>query len=88
LNRGVSGQGLSLIGEVNDNGIGIPTEDQPQLFTEFFRAKNAKALNIPGTGLGLVIARKVVEAAGGHILVTSTPGTSTTFSFILPVAKS
>ena len=80
-------KGASLIGEVSDNGIGIPTEDQPQLFTEFFRAKNAKALNIPGTGLGLVIARKIVEAAGGHILVTSTPGTSTTFSFILPVAR-
>jgi two-component system sensor histidine kinase/response regulator len=80
-------KGLSLIGEVSDTGIGIPTEDQPQLFTEFFRAKNAKALNIPGTGLGLVIARKVVEAAGGHILVTSTPGVSTTFSFILPVAR-
>jgi two-component system sensor histidine kinase/response regulator len=81
-------KGASLIGEVSDNGIGIPTEDQPQLFTEFFRAKNAKALNIPGTGLGLVITRKVVEAAGGHILVTSTPGTCTTFSFILPIAKS
>jgi signal transduction histidine kinase len=80
-------RGASLIGEVSDNGIGIPTEDQPQLFTEFFRAKNAKVLNIPGTGLGLVIARKVVEAAGGHILVTSTPGTSTTFSFILPGAR-
>ena len=87
-------KGLSLIGEVTDTGIGIPTEDQPQLFTEFFRAKNAKALNIPGTGLGLVIARKVVEAAGGHILVASgcsppasMPGTSTTFSFIIPVTK-
>lgn len=80
-------KGASLIGEVSDTGIGIPTEDQPQLFTEFFRARNAKALNIPGTGLGLVIARKVVEAAGGHILVTSRLGTSTTFSFILPLAR-
>jgi signal transduction histidine kinase len=80
-------RGVSLIGEVSDTGIGIPVEDQPQLFTEFFRAKNAKTLNIPGTGLGLVIARKVVEGAGGHILVTSTPGVCTTFSFIIPVAK-
>ncbi len=79
--------GETLLGEVSDTGIGIPVEDQSKLFSEFFRANNAKGSNIPGTGLGLVIAKKVVETAGGHIFVTSTPGVCTTFSFTLPIAR-
>ncbi len=79
--------GDNLLGEVSDSGIGIPDEELSQIFTEFFRAKNAKGLNIPGTGLGLVIAKKVVEAAGGRISVTSTPGVCTTFRFTLPTTR-
>ncbi len=50
---------------IKDNGIGIPTEDQPLLFERFFRAKNAA--NIEGTGLGLNIVKKYVELIGGEI---------------------
>jgi signal transduction histidine kinase len=73
-----------VVGEVQDTGIGIPIEDQAQLFSEFFRAKNAKALNLRGTGLGLVIIKKIVEGAGGTIQVESEEGHGSKFSFRLP----
>ncbi len=55
---------LYLVGEVKDTGIGIPAEEQDRLFSEFFRARNAKSLNIAGTGLGLAIVKQVVEKLG------------------------
>jgi len=76
-------QGI-VIGEVSDTGIGIPPEDQEKLFREFFRARNAKALEIQGTGLGLVIVKHIVEAAGGNISVDSAPGRGSTFTFHIP----
>lgn len=74
-----------LLGEVRDTGIGIPEEDQENLFTEFFRAKNARESGIPGTGLGLVIARRIVEGLGGELTVKSELGEGTTFKFWIPV---
>jgi signal transduction histidine kinase len=73
-----------VIGEVRDTGIGIPSNDQPHLFTEFFRAKNARELGIYGTGLGLVIVKRIVEGAKGSIKVRSEVGGGTTFTFTLP----
>ncbi|MCU0291310.1 MAG: GAF domain-containing sensor histidine kinase [Thermoanaerobaculaceae bacterium] len=70
---------------VSDTGIGIPATALPQLFTEFFRASNAKAFG-PGTGLGLVIVKELVEKMGGHISVESDEGQGTTFTVILPLA--
>jgi signal transduction histidine kinase len=75
-----------VIGEVRDTGLGIPAEDQPRLFTEFFRAGNAKAQNIRGTGLGLAIVKQIVEGAGGKILVESEAGHGSAFTFVLPAA--
>jgi len=75
----------TLTGRVQDTGIGIPAEDQDKLFTEFFRAENAKQAGILGTGLGLVIVRRVVEGLGGQITVKSKPGSGTTFQFRIPV---
>ncbi|MCJ7583544.1 MAG: hybrid sensor histidine kinase/response regulator [Anaerolineales bacterium] len=80
-------EGSNLVGEVSDTGIGIPIEDQPRLFTEFFRAKNAKKLEIRGTGLGLVIVKRVIESTGGSIAVQSKAGRGSTFRFVIPVAK-
>ncbi|MCD6425002.1 MAG: hybrid sensor histidine kinase/response regulator [Anaerolineales bacterium] len=74
----------ALIGRVQDTGIGIPLEDQKELFQEFFRARNAKETGIPGTGLGLVIVKRVVDGLGGEITVKSKPGSGTTFQFRIP----
>ena len=74
-----------IICEVTDTGIGIPAEDMDRLFSEFFRAGNARTSDIPGTGLGLVIVRRVVENAGGSISVKSKPSCGSTFTLTLPV---
>lgn len=71
---------------VQDDGIGILPEDRPQLFREFFRSTNPDALARPGTGLGLVIARRIVERHGGTITVDSTPGEGSSFVVRLPRA--
>ena len=69
---------------VEDHGIGIPEEDQQQLFTRFFRAKNAVSAQFPGTGLGLSIANILVENHGGSITLSSTVGKGSTFTITLP----
>jgi len=77
-----------VVGQVRDTGIGIPAEEQGHLFSEFFRARNAKALGLRGTGLGLVIVKRIVDGAGGSIRVESHEGQGSTFTFNLPpVAK-
>ncbi len=72
--------------EVSDNGIGIPKRDMPRLFTEFFRAENARAIDEQGTGLGLAIVKEIVDKHGGRILVESEEGLGTIFVIHLPVA--
>ncbi len=68
---------------IQDEGIGIPPEDQKRLFQPFSRAKNVGA--IPGTGLGLTIVKKCVEAHNGQISVTSEVGVGSTFTVTLPL---
>jgi two-component sensor histidine kinase len=70
--------------EVSDTGIGIPEEDIPRLFTEFFRAENAKAQAEEGTGLGLVIVKEILDFLGGSISVKSKVGEGTTLTCLLP----
>lgn len=70
--------------EVSDTGMGIPVEEQDQLFTQFFRSSLAKQEAVQGTGLGLSIARAIVDQHGGVIGATSEPGTGTTFLVVLP----
>jgi hypothetical protein len=72
-----------VIFEVSDTGIGIPESEQKQLFSEFFRAHNAKKLNEVGTGLGLSIVKSTVEQHGGSIEVESREGKGTTFRVLL-----
>lgn len=67
---------------VKDEGIGIPEEEQKNLFQKFYRAKNA--LNIQGTGLGLNIVKKYVELLGGTINFISNPGQGSTFIVEFP----
>lgn len=76
--------GAKLI--VSDTGIGIPAESLPNLFQEFYRAKNAKALEEAGTGLGLAIVKDLVDRYSGRIEVESREGSGTTFTVTLPLA--
>jgi signal transduction histidine kinase len=70
--------------EVSDTGIGIPEEALPRIFTEFYRAKNAKAVDVEGTGLGLVLVKDVVEQHGGQLSVASQVDQGSTFTVTLP----
>ncbi|MEW6261973.1 MAG: GAF domain-containing sensor histidine kinase [Thermodesulfobacteriota bacterium] len=72
--------------EVEDTGIGIAETDQVKLFSEFFRAQNAKALVEAGTGLGLVIVKDVIERLGGMIRLESRLGQGTRVIVQLPAA--
>ncbi len=71
---------------VADRGRGIPRDEQKHIFEPFFRGRNAVADQIHGTGLGLDIVRKIVEAHGGSIRVRSTPGQITEFTVRIPAA--
>jgi signal transduction histidine kinase len=73
---------------VADTGIGIPEDALPQLFSEFYRARNAKKLQETGTGLGLSIVKDLVHRYDGTIDVDSVEGQGTTFTLMLPLAKS
>lgn len=67
--------------EVTDTGSGIPPDVMARIFEAFFTTKPVDR----GTGLGLPVAREIVESYGGVLVVRSTIGTGTTFTFDLPV---
>ena len=73
--------------EVADNGIGVPHDELGQLFSRFYRASSATRRAIPGTGLGLVIARAIVEAHGGTISLESREGEGTRVTVTLPLRQ-
>jgi len=70
--------------DVTDRGIGIPGEEIATLFRRFARASNARKARIPGTGLGLFVAKTLVEKHGGRLSVNSEVGRGSTFSVSLP----
>jgi signal transduction histidine kinase len=70
---------------VSDDGVGIPTADLPHVFDRFYRADPARSRDPGGTGLGLPIARWIVEQHGGDISVTSDPGEGTQVRIQLPI---
>ncbi|MNL63144.1 Alkaline phosphatase synthesis sensor protein PhoR [compost metagenome] len=70
--------------EVRDNGVGIAPEEVPMLFERFSRLRRADRPEERGVGLGLFIAKAIVEAHGGTIDVTSEPGRGSTFWFTVP----
>ncbi|UCF96965.1 MAG: GAF domain-containing sensor histidine kinase [Spirochaetaceae bacterium] len=72
-----------VVVEISDTGIGIPKEEQSELFSEFFRASNAKEMARIGTGLGLAIVKAMVEQHGGSIDFESERGKGTTFRILL-----
>jgi signal transduction histidine kinase len=70
--------------DVEDTGIGIRPEDMKRLFVEFQQLDAGTAKRYPGTGLGLALTKRIVEALGGSVAVNSVPGEGSTFSAILP----
>jgi signal transduction histidine kinase len=80
----VAGDRAELL--VSDTGPGIARDELPHLFERFFRTDESMRAATPGTGLGLTIARSLVEAHGGTIAVESELGAGTTFVVSLPVA--
>lgn len=73
--------------DIIDNGVGIAADELPTLFERYKQASSAKIIKQKGTGLGLVICRRIVEAQGGKVTAESDPGKRTRFSFTLPVAE-
>ncbi len=78
--------GENLITHVQDNGIGIPTAAQKEIFQKFYRAPSHKAQGVEGTGLGLFIVKQLVEKMGGKVWFESEEGKGSTFSFSLRLA--
>jgi len=70
---------------VADRGPGIPAEEQRRIFEKYYRGKHGRG-HLTGMGMGLPIARQVVEAHNGRVWVESQPGEGATFSFTLPLA--
>lgn len=77
--------GLTLRGEIRDEGMGIPQDDQQHMFERFFRATNVT--NIQGTGLGLYIVKQYLSLMDGDIDFVSEPGKGTSFRFNIPLKE-
>lgn len=76
----------SIIVSVADTGVGIPPQDLPQIFERFYRVDKGRATDTGGRGLGLAIAKQIIEAHGGTIWAESQPQKGSTFSFSIPVS--
>jgi len=73
--------------DVSDTGIGIRPEHQAIIFEKFRQVDSSASREYPGSGLGLALARHLVEMHGGRIWVRRAPGQGSTFSFTLPAAS-
>lgn len=78
-------KGKKLLTTISDNGIGIPKAEQYRVFGRFFRASNAVKKETEGSGLGLYLAKTIVESSGGKIWFKSEVNKGTTFYFTLPL---
>ena len=87
INVAATTQGDWVEVSVSDTGEGIPAEDLPNIFERFYRVDRSRARATGGSGLGLTIAKRLVEAHGGKITVQSDLGKGSCFSFTLPIAE-
>jgi len=78
-------QGDEVCVTIRDTGIGIPPEDLPHIFKEFYRASNARAMEKDGTGLGLSIVKQIVDRHGGRLEARNREGGGSEFTLTLPV---
>lgn len=88
IHLGWSDRPYELLVTISDTGVGIPVEDQPMLFSRFFRARNAAQTGAAGTGLGLHITRLLVELHGGRIWFESRVHEGTTFYITFAIEDS
>lgn len=72
---------------VRDQGMGIPASEQKEIFKRFVRGSGSRAAHIQGTGIGLAMARHIIEAHNGEIRLESEPGRGSTFTILLPLEK-
>jgi signal transduction histidine kinase len=72
---------------VEDKGEGMSREDLPRIFDKFYRTRTARSMDEKGSGLGLSIAKRIVEQHGGRIEIESEPNVGTTVGIILPLAR-
>lgn len=72
---------------IQDTGVGIPKDEQKQIFLKFFRGSNVRRGEVSGTGLGMFITKNIIEAHGGKIWFESEENKGTTFYFTLPISK-
>jgi signal transduction histidine kinase len=86
INVAASAKGKWVEVSVSDTGEGIPAQDLPHIFERFYRVDKSRARATGGRGLGLTIAKRLVEAHGGTITVESELGKGSRFSFTLPTA--
>jgi signal transduction histidine kinase len=77
----------AVLFSVEDRGLGIDAEDRKHIFEPFYRGREAVSQQIQGSGLGLNLVHRIVEAHGGSIAVTSEPGKGSTFTLSLPAAS-
>jgi len=78
-------RGKNLLFKIEDNGVGIPPDDQKHIFQKFFRSENVLKYQTQGSGLGLHITKSIIEKSGGKIWFKSQEGQGTTFWFTFPV---
>ena len=83
---GVRQDAGAVVFRVQDQGVGIPEDALPKLFSKFYRVDNTATRNIGGTGLGLALVKELVTAHHGQVWVESTLGKGSTFFFTVPVA--
>jgi signal transduction histidine kinase len=76
-----------VIVEIADTGIGIAPQDLPAIFTPFFRADITRPTHSGGMGLGLAIAKRVVDLHGGTIMAESVLGQGSTFRIHMPITR-
>jgi signal transduction histidine kinase len=84
---GLSRTGNFLVFSIKDDGVGIPKEQQSQIFNKFFRSSNITRYQTDGTGLGLYIAKSIIEQSGGKIWFDSRENIGSVFNFSLPLYR-
>ncbi len=72
---------------VADKGIGIDRDEIPHIFDQYYRSQDPRARSLKGTGIGLAIVKYIMEAHGGQVTVSSTPGRGSVFTLFLPFTR-